>query len=68
VGEVETAVDLTIRTEYGRAIPQIAEAVRKNVIRRIENLVGLRVTEVNITVNDVYFPQQEQQQQQQQQG
>src|SRR3712207_5855459 len=66
VGEVETAVDLTIRTEYGRAIPQVAEAVRKNVIRRIENLVGLRVTEVNITVNDVFFPQQEQQQQQQQ--
>ncbi len=65
VGEVETAVDLTLRTEYGRAIPQIAETVRRNVIRRIENLVGLRVTEVNITVNDVYFPQQEQQQQQQ---
>jgi uncharacterized alkaline shock family protein YloU len=65
VGEVETAIDLTLRTEYGRAIPQIAEAVRRNVIRRIENLVGLRVTEVNITVNDVFFPQQEQQQQQQ---
>ena len=67
VGEVETAIDLTLRTEYGRAIPQIAEAVRTNVIRRIENLVGLRVTEVNITVTDVFFPQQEQQQQQQQQ-
>ena len=64
VGEVETAVDLTLRTEYGRAIPQIAETVRRNVIRRIENLVGLRVTEVNITVNDVFFPQQEEQQQQ----
>ena len=63
VGEVETAVDLTIRTEYGRAIPQIAEAVRTNVIRRIENLVGLRVTEVNIAVNDIFFPQQEQQEQ-----
>ncbi len=65
VGEVETAIDLTLRIEYGRAISQIAEAVRSNVIRRIENLVGLRVTEVNITVNDVFFPQQEQQQQQQ---
>jgi uncharacterized alkaline shock family protein YloU len=63
VGEVETAIDLTLRTEYGRAIPQIAEAVRRNVIRWIENLVGLRVTKVNITVNDVFFPQQEQQQQ-----
>jgi uncharacterized alkaline shock family protein YloU len=64
VGEVEAAVDLTVTVEYGRTIPQIAEAVRRNVIRRVESLVGLRVTEVNITVNDIFFPQQEQQQQQ----
>jgi uncharacterized alkaline shock family protein YloU len=49
--------------EYGRAIHQTAEAVRRNVIRRVENLVGLRVTEVNITINDIFFPQQEEQQQ-----
>jgi uncharacterized alkaline shock family protein YloU len=66
VGEVEAAVDLSVTVEYGRSIPQIAEAVRTNVIRRVESLVGLRVTEVNITVNDIFFPQQEQQQQQQQ--
>ena len=65
VGEVEAAVDLTMSVEYGRAIHQIAEAVRTNVIRRVESLVGLRVTEVTITVNDIFFPQQEQQQQQQ---
>jgi uncharacterized alkaline shock family protein YloU len=41
--------------------------VRRNIINRVENLVGLRVTEVNITVNDVFFPEQEQQQQQQEQ-
>ncbi len=64
VGEVEAAVDLTMSVEYGRAIHQIAEAVRTNVIRRVESLVGLRVTEVTITVNDIFFPQQEQQQQQ----
>src|SRR3712207_4749581 len=64
VGEVEAAVELTMSVEYGRAIPQIAEAVRTNVIRRVESLVGLRVTEVSITVNDIFFPQQEQQQQQ----
>ena len=63
VGEVEAAVDLTVTVEYGRTIHQIAEAVRTNVIRRVESLVGLRVTEVNITVNDIFFPQQEQQQQ-----
>ena len=63
VGAVEAAVDLTMTVEYGKPIPQIAEAVRRNVINRIENLVGLNVTEVNISVNDVFFPEQEQERQ-----
>ena len=63
VGEVEAAVDLSMSVEYGRTIHQTAEAVRRNVIRRVENLVGLRVTEVNIAVNDIFFPQQDEQQQ-----
>ena len=67
VGEIETAVDITATVAYGRSIPQVSEAVRRNVINRVENLVGLTVTEVNITVNDVFFPEQERQQQQQQQ-
>ena len=66
VGEVEAAVDLSMSVEYGRTIHQTAEAVRSNVIRRVEDLLGLRVTEVNITVNDIFFPQQEEEQQQQQ--
>jgi len=66
VGTVETAVDLTMTVEYGKPVPQIAEAVRRNVINRVENLVGLNVTEVNISVNDVFFPEQEQQQLEQQ--
>jgi len=64
VGEVEAAVNLTMSVEYGRTIHHIAETVRANVIRRVEHLVGLSVTEVNITVNDIFFPQQEQQQEQ----
>ena len=64
VGEVEAAVDLSMSVEYGRIIHQIAESVRTNVIRRVEHLVGLRVTEVNITVSDIFFPRQEQQQEQ----
>ena len=66
VGQVEAAVDVTLTVAYGRSIPQVAEAVRRNIINRVENLVGLNVTEVNISVNDVFFPEQEQQQQQQQ--
>ena len=63
VGEVEAAVDLTVTVEYGRTIHQVAEAVRGNVIRRVEDLVGLRVTEVNVAVSDIFFPNQEQQEQ-----
>ena len=58
VGEEEAAIDLTMAVEYGVSIPQVTEAARRNVINRVESLVGLRVTEVNITVNDVQFPEE----------
>jgi uncharacterized alkaline shock family protein YloU len=59
VGEVEGAIDLSMSVEYGRPVYQVTEAVRNNVINRVENLAGLRITEVNITVNDVFFPEDE---------
>ncbi|HEY5529708.1 MAG TPA: Asp23/Gls24 family envelope stress response protein, partial [Thermoleophilia bacterium] len=55
VGQIEAAVDLILEVQYGKSIPAVAESVRSNVIRQIENLVGLRVTEVNIVVDDIYF-------------
>jgi uncharacterized alkaline shock family protein YloU len=58
VGEEETAVDLTMAVEYGQSIPRITDAVRRNVINRVENLTGLRVNEVNITVTDVQVPEE----------
>ena len=58
VGEEEAAIDLTMAVEYGVSIPQVTEAARRNVINRVENLVGLQVTEVNISVNDVQFPEE----------
>ena len=58
VGEEEAAVELSIAVEYGKAIPQISEAVRRNVINRVEGLTSLRVVEVNITVNDVLLPEE----------
>lgn len=58
VGEEEAAVDLTMAVEYGYSVPRLTEAVRRNVINRVESLTGLRVTEVNITVNDVQVPEE----------
>ncbi len=60
VGQEEAAVDLSMAVEYGASIPQISEAVRRNVINRIESLLGLRVAEVNVTVNDVLIPNDQQ--------
>ncbi len=59
VGEEEAAVDLTMTVDYGESIPRVAEATRQNVINRVENLTGLRVTEVNILVSDVQIPDQQ---------
>jgi len=58
VGEEEAAVGLTMALEYGVPIPQTTEQVRRNVVNRIENLTGLSVKEVNITVTDVQLPEE----------
>jgi uncharacterized alkaline shock family protein YloU len=59
VGEEEAAtMDLAMAVEYGVSIPQVTEAARRNVINRVESLVGLRVTEDNMTVNAVQFPEE----------
>ena len=56
VGERQAAVDLVLVVEYGESIPRVSQAVRDNVIKRIEGITGLAVTEVNVEVNDLYFP------------
>lgn len=56
VGRTQAAVDLDIVVEYGAPITQIARDVRRRVISSIEQLTGLQVVEVNITVDDVNLP------------
>ena len=55
VGERQAAVDLDIVVEYGAAIVDVAESIRRNVISQVEAMTGLEVTEVNVTVDDVYL-------------
>jgi uncharacterized alkaline shock family protein YloU len=56
VGDKEAAVDLTVVVEYGESIPRVAQEIRQNVVRRIEGITGLSVTEVNVAVNDLHLP------------
>ena len=57
VGERQAAVDSTVNVAYGKAIPQVAQVLWRNVISRVENLTDLALTEVNISVNDLTLPE-----------
>jgi uncharacterized alkaline shock family protein YloU len=56
VGERQAAIDLTIVVEYGVAIVELARAIRRNVIGSIEQMTGLEVVEVNVSVVDLQLP------------
>jgi len=55
VGERQAAIDIDLVVEYGVSIPDVSQAVRRNVIQRVERMTGLEVTEVNLSVDDVYL-------------
>ncbi|NIL74833.1 hypothetical protein RhoFasB10_00925 [Rhodococcus sp. B10] len=55
VGERQAAVDIDIVAEYGVSIADLAAGIRRNVITAVERMTGLEVTEVNITVHDVFL-------------
>ena len=56
VGEGLVAVDVTLVAAYPAPLQQVAEDARTAIIEAIENLVGLHVTEVNVTITDVHLP------------
>lgn len=56
VGEKQVAADVTIVAEYPVALQKVAADVRAAIVQAIERIVGLEVTEVNVTVNDVHVP------------
>ena len=57
VGERQAAVDISIVAEYGVAIHELAEAIRRNIILSVEEMTGLEVTEVNVLVHDIHLPE-----------
>ena len=59
VGEREAAASITIIAYYGVSIPQLADAIRRNIIDRVESMTGLSVIAVDIAVVDLYFEEDE---------
>lgn len=56
VGRTETAIDLTLGIDYGRDIIETVEEVRRRISERVQQMTGLRITELNATVTDIVFP------------
>ena len=56
VGEKQVAADIVIVAEYPVALQQVADGVRASVSRALEQIVGMEVAEVNVTVQDVHIP------------
>lgn len=53
VGEKEAKIDVNIIVEYGTRIPDIAFEIQNRVKKAVENMTGLKVTQVNVHVQGV---------------
>jgi uncharacterized alkaline shock family protein YloU len=56
VGETQVAVDVTVSAEYPIPLQHVADGVRTAVTAAIETIIGMEVTEVNVTISDVNIP------------
>ncbi|TCL83365.1 putative alkaline shock family protein YloU [Curtobacterium sp. PhB142] len=56
VGEKQVAADIVIVAEYPVSLQQVADGVRSSVARALEQIVGMEVAEINVTVQDVFIP------------
>jgi uncharacterized alkaline shock family protein YloU len=57
VGRTEVAIDLTMALDYGNDILQTVNRVRDRISARVQHLTGLSITELNVTVSDIVFPE-----------
>jgi uncharacterized alkaline shock family protein YloU len=49
----DVAISVTIMVEFGHVVLDVARQVQVNVARKTQRMLGLRVIEVNVTVDDV---------------
>ncbi|RFA07148.1 alkaline-shock protein [Subtercola boreus] len=56
VGEKQVAADIVLVAEYPVELQKLADEVRASVTDAISTVVGMEVTEVNVTISDVYIP------------
>jgi uncharacterized alkaline shock family protein YloU len=52
----EVSIQVTIVIEYGHVVMDVARDVKRNVAIQTNRMLGLRVVEVNVVVDDVEMP------------
>lgn len=58
----KTKIDVNIIVEYGTRIPDVAFEIQNRVKKSVENMTGLKVTEVNVHVQGVNIEPEKKQQ------
>ncbi|MDK8669781.1 Asp23/Gls24 family envelope stress response protein [Corynebacterium sp. MSK195] len=59
VADGSARIEIAITAEYGVAIHELAEAIRRNIMNAVERMTGLSVERVNVVVHDVKLPKDE---------
>ncbi|WP_460369454.1 Asp23/Gls24 family envelope stress response protein, partial [Actinocorallia lasiicapitis] len=56
VTDNEISLDVSLIVEYGSVVLDVAKTVRTNVARIVGLMLGMKVTAVNVTIDDVKMP------------
>lgn len=59
VGLTQVAVDVTLVVEYPHPLQKVADAVRDAIYAAVEDVVGMEVTEVNVSITDIHIPSED---------
>lgn len=59
VGTTQVAVDLAVKVVYPQPAHKVAQQVRERIRTRMQDMTGLEVVEVNVSVLDYDFPGEE---------
>ena len=52
-------IEIAITAEYGVAIHELAEAIRRNIMNAVERMTGLTVERVDVVVHNVKLPKED---------
>ncbi len=55
VGQTQVAVDITLVVEYPHPLQTVADAVRDAIYAAVGDIVGMEVTEVNVSITDIHI-------------